>query len=252
MHLSDSIEKKLYAWKAEKSKRLAILVDPDTYGTKALHTLISLAQISPPDLFLVGGSLVVSNRLEQTVDTLQAAAICPVVLFPGSNLHLTPKADGVLFLSLISGRNAEFLIGQHVVAAPQIAQMQLEPIPTGYMLVESGNSTTVAYMSNTTPIPAQKTSVAVATALAGTMLGLRVLYLDAGSGAQQTVPISMVQAVKSAVKVPIWVGGGIRSVETAHDFYKAGADLLVVGNHMEENPHFLADLSRLKLEFEPV
>jgi len=243
---SFKIERLLNHWRQEHKKALAVLVDPDKYSSEGIEHLISIAKQNPPDLFLVGGSLVVSGRLEETILPLKLASICPVLIFPGSNMHLSPRADGVLFLSLISGRNPEFLIGQQVVAAPIVRQMNIEPIATGYILVESGNTTTVAYISNTMPIPAEKYSVAVATAMAGEMLGLKVLYLDGGSGALNHVPTSMVKAVAKHTNLPLWVGGGIRNAETAHQLFSAGADLLVVGNHLESNPDFLKELTLLR------
>lgn len=236
------VETQWKKWKQEGKKALAILLDPDKYAPTEINQLLRIADVYPPDLFLVGGSLMVSHRLEETVEQLNEANVAPVVLFPGNNMHLTPKADAVLFLSLISGRNPELLIGQHVAAAPVIAQMNLEAIPTGYMLIEGGNTTTAAYISNTLPIPADKTSVAVATAMAGEMLGLRALYLDGGSGAHHHVPAAMVESVRANTHLPLCVGGGIRSAETATALYSAGADLLVVGNHLEEQPDFLEEL----------
>ncbi len=239
---NSSLLSQLDTWKQLGEKKLAVLLDPDKYTPERLVRFLLETAKNPPDLFLVGGSLLLSERLEQTVAYLKAHTAQPVVLFPGSNLHLSPQADALLFLSLISGRNPEFLIGQHVVAAPMVAHMQLEAIPTGYLLIESGNATTVAYMSNTTPIPREKTDVAVATAMAGQLLGLRVLYLDGGSGAKWHVPETMLAAVRRHTHLPLWVGGGIRTGAQAAALYRAGADMLVVGNHLEENPDFLHEL----------
>lgn len=244
--LTSTIKELLYNWKSEQKKTLAVLVDPDKSNSSDIAYLIEIARKNPPDLFLVGGSLVVSGDLEATIIQLKEANICPVVIFPGSNMHLSHKADGVLFLSLISGRNPEFLVGQHVVAAPIINKMKIEPIATGYILIESGNTTTVAYISNTKPIPAEKTSVAVATAIAGEMLGLKLIYLDGGSGAHNHVPFKMVKAVHENTSTPLWVGGGIRNAETAYQHYIAGADLLVVGNQLEQNPTFLKELTQAR------
>lgn len=247
MH-SSKIEHILYTWKQVSKKAIAVLVDPDKYDLIGLNELIRRAKKNPPDLFLVGGSLVMTSKLEQVIEQLKSANICPVLIFPGSNMHLSPKADGVLFLSLLSGRNPEFLIGQHVVAAPIIREMKLEAISTGYILVESGNATTVAYISNTTPLPSAKTSVAVATAMAGEMLGLKILYLDGGSGALQHVPTQMVTQVQKHTRIPLWVGGGIRNETIAYDLFSSGADLLVVGNHLEEDPQFLKTLVEVRNE----
>ncbi|TAG57186.1 MAG: geranylgeranylglyceryl/heptaprenylglyceryl phosphate synthase, partial [Runella slithyformis] len=163
---------------------------------------------------------------------------------PGSSLHIEPTADAILLLSLISGRNPELLIGQHVIAAPILKRSGLEVLPTGYMLVESGRSTTVSYISNTTPIPHDKPSVAACTAMAGEMLGLQLMYLDAGSGAQKPVSAAMIAAVRQAVDTPIVVGGGINSIDKAYAALEAGADVIVVGNGIEENPDLLPEIAQ--------
>jgi putative glycerol-1-phosphate prenyltransferase len=164
-----------------------------------------------------------------------------VVLFPGSVTQLSAHVDAVLFLSLISGRNPELLIGQHVVAAPRIKALQLEAVPTGYLLIDGGKPTTASYISNTQPIPANKAGIAAATALAGELLGLRCIYIDAGSGAANPVPIEMIRAVREACSLPLIVGGGIRSRAQADAAYAAGADLLVIGTAIEEEPEMIAE-----------
>lgn len=244
------ISGKVKKWLADKKKQgkkgLAVLIDPDEYTDNSLDKLLHIARKHPPDLFLVGGSLLVSARFEELILRLKSANLCPVLIFPGSNMHLSPHADGLLLLSLLSGRNPEFLIGQQVVAAPIIRNMQLEPIPTAYLLIDSGKQTTVSYMSNTTPIPADKPAVAVATALAGEMLGFKMLYLDGGSGAQKHVPLEMVRQVNKNTNLLLCVGGGIRTAQLAEKLYRAGADWLVVGNHLEEKPDFLSALEAVK------
>ena len=179
------------------------------------------------------------------------ASICstPVVLFPGSSLQIDALADAILFLSLISGRNADFLIGQHVQAAPILKNSKLEILPTGYMLVGEDQSTTVSYISNTTPIPNSKTTVGACTALAGEMLGLKIIYLDAGSGAQSSVSNAMIGAVRRAVSVPLIVGGGLTDANKASDCLKAGADVIVIGNGIEHNPDLLIDISGMIAEY---
>ena len=167
----------------------------------------------------------------------------PVVLFPGSNLHIDMAADAILFLSLISGRNPDFLIGQHVLAAPILKRSRLEILPTGYLLIDSGRQTTVSYISNTTPIPHDKPDVAACTAMAGEMLGLKLVYLDAGSGAQQPVTARMVATVRRTVDAPLVVGGGITTPAQAEELLRAGADLVVVGNAIETHQQLLADIS---------
>jgi putative glycerol-1-phosphate prenyltransferase len=167
----------------------------------------------------------------------------PLVIFPGSPLQISSRADAILLLSLISGRNPDLLIGQHVIAAPYLKASGLEIIPTGYMLIDGGVSTTAAYMSNTQPIPPEKIEIAVCTAMAGTMRGLKLLYLDAGSGAQRPVSAEMIKAVRAAVDVPLFTGGGVRSPELAYTNLKAGADLLVVGNALEKDPGLLIEIA---------
>jgi putative glycerol-1-phosphate prenyltransferase len=167
----------------------------------------------------------------------------PVVLFPGNAMQIEPTADAILFLSLISGRNPELLIGQHVMAAPILKNTRLEVIPTGYILINSGKTTSVAYISNTTPIPEDKYSLAACTAMAGEMLGLQVIYLDAGSGAEREISPKMIATVRRAINVPLIVGGGINSSIKAMNALEAGADMIVIGNALEKDPDMLTEIS---------
>lgn len=223
-------------------KQLAVLIDPDRLRTQSVDALIALAE-GGIDFFFIGGSLLVDERMEECLQLLRANVSQPLVIFPGSPLQISSRADAILLLSLISGRNPDLLIGQHVIAAPYLKASGLEIIPTGYMLIDGGVSTTAAYMSATQPIPPEKIEIAVCTAMAGTMLGLKTLYLDAGSGAQRPVSADMIQAVRGAVDVPLFTGGGIRNAELAYTNLKAGADLLVVGNVLEKDPHLLIDIA---------
>lgn len=192
----------------------------------------------------------VTNYVHQDViAAIRQQSDTPVILFPGNPLHIDPSADAVLFLSLLSGRNAEFLIGQHVIAAPLLKRSGLEILPTGYMLVDSGTQTTVSYISGTTPLPYDKPDVAACTAMAGEMLGLQLMYLDAGSGARRPVPPRMIAAVRAVVDTPLVVGGGISSGEKAYEALKAGADLIVVGNGIEQDPDLLPELVAVVREF---
>jgi putative glycerol-1-phosphate prenyltransferase len=177
------------------------------------------------------------------VEAIHEHSNIPAILFPGSSLHIDPAADAILLLSLISGRNPDLLIGQHVVAAPLLRKSGLEVLPTGYMLIESGRQTTVSYISNTLPIPRDKPSIAACTAMAGELLGLRNIFLDAGSGAQYPVPVETIAAVRSVVDTPIIVGGGINSFEKAHNALEAGADVIVVGNGIEQNSGLLPEIA---------
>jgi phosphoglycerol geranylgeranyltransferase len=221
--------------KDRSKKRVALLVDPDGYDNNSLEELIGLINNHPPDLILVGGSILF-EPIDITVTALKLGTKLPVFIFPGNAFQLSDRADGILFLSLISGRNPEFLIGNHVVAAPHLSRSGIEVIPTGYMLIGNGKSTSVAYMSNTHPIPGDKPDIAVATAMAGEMLGLKTLYLEAGSGAAHSVDPVMIRAIRKRISLPLMVGGGIRSVETAQELYEAGADMIVVGNVLEKEP----------------
>ena len=224
-------------------KQLAVLVDPDKLSLKEVAALALRAGDTGADYFFVGGSLLVNNQLDACIKTIKENANVPVVLFPGNTMQLSWKADAILFLSLISGRNAEMLIGRHVISAPYLKVSPLEVIPCGYMLIESGRQTAVQYMSNTAPIPADKNDIAICTALAGEMLGLKLIYLEAGSGAQRPVTAGMVKQVKESIGIPLIVGGGIRTPETASEICRAGADLIVVGTALEQNAGLLGELS---------
>ena len=226
-------------------KQLAVLIDPDKVNELSLKALCSFSETANIDYFFVGGSLLTSNLTKTTVQLLKENSQIPVVLFPGSVTQIEPSADAILFLSLISGRNPEFLIGAHVIAAPLIKACGIETIPTGYMVIESGKPTTVSYISNSFPIPHHKPDIAACTAMAGEMLGMKVIYLDAGSGADNPVSIEMIRAVRQNVNVPIIVGGGIRTAEGVKAAFDAGADIVVIGNILEEKPELLAELANV-------
>ena len=227
---------------------LAVLIDPGKTDRAGIDTLLQKASACAVDFFFVGGSTSRPEEFSETVHLLKAVQHIPVVLFPGNELHISSEADGLLLLSLISGRNPELLIGKHVAAANALVKSGLEIIPTGYLLVESGRLTSVAYMSHTLPIPRDKSDIALATSLAGQLLGMQLIYLEAGSGAEQPVPAEMIRAVRTQLEVPLIVGGGITTVEHFKTALDAGADLVVVGNALEKNPAFLNDLSNCLLE----
>jgi len=220
--------------KLKTRKLFSILVDPDKHDEESLRQLASLANDRVVDFILVGGSLVLGS-VDETVHILKGKTNLPIVLFPGNVLQISPNADGILFLSLISGRNPEFLIGNHVIAAPVLKKIDLEIIPTGYILIENGRTTAVEYISNTKPIPADKIDLVVATAMAGEMLGHKIIYLEAGSGALEPVNTSMIREVKKSIGIPLIVGGGIHTAEQVRQIYDAGADIIVVGSVVEEN-----------------
>ena len=232
------IYEQICAAKSKGQKLLSILIDPDHLTLESLPDLVASINESPATHIMMGGSLIQKNEMDVLVATLKKLTQLPVILFPGNYAQLSNQADGILFLSLISGRNPEYLIGQHIHAAPLIKQTNLEVLPTGYVLIDSGAPTSVSYISNTQPIPRNKKDIALATALAGEMLGLKMIYLEAGSGAQFPVPISTIQLVSSQLKIPIIVGGGMRTPETIQEAYDAGADMVVVGTAFEKNIHF--------------
>jgi phosphoglycerol geranylgeranyltransferase len=225
-------------------KSIAILVDPDKVDDPTrLNHLINLASENCIDFFFVGGSLITTTNLAEVINLIKEQVSIPVVLFPGNSMQLDPGADAILFLSLISGRNPDLLIGQQVIAAPILRNSKIEVMPTGYMLINSGKITSVAYISNTTPIPEDKYSLAACTALAGEMLGLQLIYLDAGSGAEREISAKMISAVRKAVNTPLIVGGGINTSAKAIAALEAGADMIVIGNALEKNPDFLIEIS---------
>jgi phosphoglycerol geranylgeranyltransferase len=221
--------------KSSGRKQLAVLVDPDKAHGDDLKRIGELAMKSEVDYFFVGGSLLTTGNMQECVKGLKRNSDIPVVIFPGSVQQLTPEADAVLFLSLISGRNPEMLIGQQVTAAPIVKQLRIESISTGYILIESGNHTTVQYISNTTPIPADKHDIAAYTALAGELLGMKLIFAEAGSGALNPVSEAMIEKMRLEISIPLITGGGIRTPEKAVANCKAGADLIVVGNSIEKD-----------------
>lgn len=226
----------------QSKKQIAVLIDPDKTDTGKIQRLVLAAEKASVDFFLVGGSLLLKNNLEETIAAIKKYSKKKVYLFPGNPMQITTGADGILLLSVISGRNAELLIGAHVQAAPLLKQSRLNIIPTGYMLIESGRPTTVSYISNTTPIPADKPEIAACTALAGEQLGLKTIYLEAGSGAQNPVSKEMIKAVRKMIKIPLIVGGGIRSAAQAEQAFSAGADIVVIGTAIEDDVAFLNEL----------
>lgn len=225
-------------------KLYAVLVDPDKHHDESLIHTASLCNDSHVDFIFIGGSLLL-NSLEASLNILKAHTGIPLIIFPGSLLQISDKADGILLLSLISGRNPEFLIGNHVVAAPVLKNTGLEILSAGYLLIGSGITTSVEYMSNTTPIPHDKVDIAVATALAGEMIGMKLVYLEAGSGASAPVSAEMIAAVKKNVSAPVIVGGGLRSEAQITEVLQAGADVVVTGNIIESDTGKISGFSEL-------
>lgn len=210
-----------------------ILIDPDKLSLDKTKTFIQHCEKSNVDGFLIGGSLMINGDLNESIKEVKKYTKLPVIIFPGSVNQLSPNADALLYISLISGRNAEHLIGKHVQAAPIIKKFNLEPIPTGYMLIQSGQTTTAEYMSESKPIPRHKPEIAAATALAGEYLGMKLIYLEGGSGAENSVPDEMIKLVTSQLSIPVIVGGGIKTPNEARQKVNAGASIIITGNFFE-------------------
>ena len=227
-----------------RCKMVALLIDPDKHTAASLAHVIRIAEKSEVGFILYGGSII-SNQLPHSIETIKQHTVRPVFLFPGSLLQLSYHADGIFLLSLISGRNPELLIGNHVQAAPFLKKSKMEIIPVGYILIGQGGQTSVEYMSQTIPIPAEKTDIAIATAIAGEMLGLKAIYLEAGSGAMQHVAPKTVAGIKENISIPLIVGGGIRTAQQAEALFIAGADVIVIGTAAEQNPEILLEMGRI-------
>lgn len=226
-----------------EQKKLAVLIDPDkNTDTLLLTKLLSKIQALNPSYLFVGGSKVDAETFSNCVDEIKANCTIPLVIFPGSHNQIHSKADGILFLSLISGRNPDYLIGHHVESAHLLKKMSLEIIPTGYLLIDGGKNSSVQYVSQTTPIPSDQYSIAVKTAIAGELMGMQTIFLDAGSGALFPVSSKMIYEVKKNIGLPLIVGGGIRTTEQVKTSFESGADVVVIGNKIEENIDFLLDL----------
>lgn len=237
------IYKNLTEDKMTGQKRFVVLLDPDKMRLSKMDQVLKASVDAGVDYFFIGGSLIVSDMLDNILITIREATNIPTILFPGNSYQLSYKADAILFLSLISGRNSELLIGNHVLAAPYLKMSPLEILPTGYLLIDGGVRTTVSYISNTQPIPPDKPDIAACTAMAGEMLGMKLMYLDAGSGARHPVSPEIISAVTNVTDVPLIVGGGIRNPEAARQAAEAGANIIVVGNAIEKDPGLISDIS---------
>jgi len=226
-------------------KAVAQLIDPDKYDDGSLVEATHRAVTAGVDFFLAGGSLT-HTSVSHLVSRLKELSDIPVILFPGNLIQLTASADAVFLLSLISGRNPELLIGNHVVAAPFLKAIRDRVIPVGYILVDCGGRTSVEYMSQTSPIPRAKNDIAAATALAGEMLGMQAIYLEAGSGADNPVDPVMIKEVRAAINIPLITGGGLNTPEKISDAFSAGADMVVTGNGCEQNSHLITDACHIR------
>ena len=236
--------KSILVSKNQGKKLFAILIDPDKQKNSDLLLIIKNANKSKVNYFFVGGSLLINDNLNDCIKTIKENSKIPVILFPGNTMQINPKADGILFLSLISGRNPDLLIGKQVISAPILKQTELEIISTGYMLIDSGKATTASYMSNTVPIPREKNAIATSTAIAGQYLGMKLIYMDGGSGAEQPITSDMIKQVSNCIDIPLIIGGGICNAKKAIENCESGADLIVVGNAIEKDPSLILDISQ--------
>jgi putative glycerol-1-phosphate prenyltransferase len=226
---------------------LSVLIDPDKNGDeKSFASFLQKCENAGVDFLFVGGSLLIDGRIDRTIETIKENCNAPIVLFPGDVMQVHPKADALLFLSLISGRNAELLIGKQVAAAPIIKQANLEAISTGYILVDCGKATTASYISQTFPVPYEKPEIAAITALTGEMLGMKLIYADGGSGAQKPIDVKMIEAIRKNITVPLIIGGGISDFSAAEKAWDAGADMVVMGTAFEKNPELISEFSKRK------
>lgn len=228
---------------AEKS--IAILIDPEKFIQNCSNDFFKKLAICNPDFIFIGGSTVSAGDFKTCVQLLKENTRLPLVIFPGASHQIDENADAILFLSLLSGRNPDYLIGHHVNASEELEKMNLEIIPTSYLLIDGGKKSSVEYVSQTTPIPADQTSIARKTALAGKLQGKLLTYIDCGSGALFPATSSMIQAVKS-VNLPLVVGGGIRTIEQIEMAHKSGANVVVIGNKIEADIDFLLDIANYK------
>lgn len=234
MHVFDSIK--------SLSKGIAVLIDPDKFkSTIAIEQYLKKIKLAQPDFLFIGGSSVAKSDFDRCVDAAKKMLSIPIIIFPGASHHLSKNADALLFLSLISGRNPDFLIGQHVEAMEELAQIDIETIPTSYLLIDGGKMTSVQYFSRTQPIPQNEISIATKTALAGKYLGQKLIYADAGSGAIQPISSAMIKAL-SKINSPLIIGGGLKTIKGIQEAHESGANLVVIGNKLEEDIDFLLDL----------
>lgn len=242
------VYKDLLTRKQQGKSGFAVLVDPDKVAPSDMPHLASLCNDAGVDYILMGGSLVVADTLDTCIQRFKAESNIPVILFPGSPSQVSPYADALLYLSLISGRNAEHLIGQHVISAPAVKASGLEVISTGYMVIDGGAPTTVSYISNSAPIPANKPDIALCTAWAGELQGKHIIYMDAGSGARNPISEEMIHKVSSHIDIPLFIGGGIHTPEKVYANCKAGANIIVVGNAIERDPMLIKELAQASKE----
>lgn len=238
-----TVYQKLLNVKNEKGAGFLVLLDPDRMSVSEIVKLAQKSEKGGADGFLVGSSLLLSTRFDEAVKEIKANADVPVTIFPGNANQVSRYADAILFLSLISGRNPHLLIGEQVKAAPAIKEFGLEPIPTGYMIIESGGASSVQFMSDTQPIPKNKPDIAKAHALAAEYLGMKFVFLEAGSGAENSVPDVIIREVNDFVSIPIIVGGGLKDPDMAYNKVKSGASFVVIGNCLEKDDSIIKEFA---------
>lgn len=243
------LQSSVYTRFGNRKKKFVPLIDPDKFSASEIKKVAILSKKADVDFIFFGGSLVMKEQNSEYIRILKENCPAPVILFPGSQYQILEEADGILLLSLISGRNPEMLIGNHVIAAPFLKVSGLEVLPTGYILIDGGKPSAVSYMSNTSPVPGDKDEIAACTALAGELLGMKLIYLDSGSGALNPVSASMLKKVRETVTLPLIVGGGIKTSKQAKTAWKSGADVVVVGNAIEEDPSLIVTLAECAKEF---
>ena len=243
------VYQRILANKLSSKKSIAVLIDPDGHKMHNLGSILDLANESEVDYFFLGGSLIFDDELNDSIRFIKRHSDIPVVLFPGNETQLNENADALLLLSLISGRNPEYLISKHVASAPRIKKMGLEAISTGYMLIHGYRQTSASYISSTLPIPPDKPEIAAATAIASEMLGHKLLYLEGGSGSPRPIPLDVLKSVRRQIDLPIIVGGGIKNSEQIHNLYHNGADIIVVGTSIEKRPQLIRSFAETKREY---
>ena len=245
----NSIYEKIQQNSEEGRKMIAVLLDPDQCRGSLLASTVAALKSNVPDFIFVGGSHTLSST-DSLIELLKEETKAHVILFPGNASQFSTKADALLYLSLLSGRNAEFLIGQHITSSIAIKKSEIEVIPTGYLLIDGGKPSSVEYISNSRPIPRDKNEIALSTSVAAELLGMKLIYLEAGSGALFPVPAEMIETVKIGLSIPLIVGGGIKTVEQLKIAFEAGADLVVVGNVFESNPAKISEFVEFTRNFQ--
>ena len=233
--MKETIFNYLLSVKEEKGAGYIVLIDPDKNSEKKLEEKISIINSSGVDAIFVGGSLILDNNCERRVAKIKSLSELPVIFFPGGISQLNKHYDAMLFMSILSGRNPHYLIGEQVIAAPIVKDLGIEAIPTGYLIIDGGNNSSVQFMSGSNPIPIEKPDILVAHALAAQYLGKKIVYLESGSGAKNPIPNHLLEAVKRYIDIPIIVGGGIRTPKSAYEKVQAGASFIVTGSVIEDN-----------------